>query len=99
MSDGRNFTQYTPACETWPKNMSSNQARRAMMGNAAAIIDMNRQMAERMDGYHYMSACFDTKSSGTALPEETHMVCDSRQCKMVPGVTGGLGLGTRGVKR
>lgn len=70
-----------------------------MMNNAAAIIDINRQMAENMDGYHHNAVCFDTATSGTALPEENRLVCDERRCDMVPGVAGGLGMRPFGIKR
>jgi hypothetical protein len=63
-----------------------------MMKNAAAIIDINRQMAETVDGYHHNAICFGTNTSGTALPEENRLVCDERRCDMVPGVAGGLGM-------
>ena len=99
MSDGRIFTQYTPACEARPASVSSNQARRAMTKNGAAIIDANRQMAETMDGFHHMAVCFDTTTSGTVLPEEQRLVCDERRCDMMPYVPGGLGLRTQGVVR
>lgn len=95
MSDGRNFTQYTPGCEIAPPNMTSNQARAYMIANAEKMMERNRLLANR-DGCT-TTGCFDMTSTGTALPELSYMTCDKRTCSIVPGQPRGLGMGRRAV--
>ena len=92
MSDGRNFTQYTPTCQSMPANMSSNQLRAYLVSNAEQLIAYNRDIASRQG---CTMSCFDLSNSGTALPEVEYMWCDKRKCHTVPGYNMGLGMGRK----
>ena len=67
------------------------------MANAERVMEQNRQLAARMNGYHCMSKCFDLASSGTRLPEVQYMHCDKRKCEVIPGRREGLGMGRQAI--
>ena len=95
MSDGRAFTKYIPGCELAHPEMSSNQARAHLIANAEATIRRNRELA--MHGGCAYGCEFDpAKTTGTAHPELSYMVCDARKCRVVPGYAGGVGMCPRG---
>jgi hypothetical protein len=95
MSDGRQFTNWTPNCTLYWKPTevgklgSSYDQRMWMINNADKLINEQRNS---LPGGACVP-CFSTNEQGTVLPEQDAQVCNSRYCEFSTNNNMGLGLG------
>jgi hypothetical protein len=96
MADARHFTDYRPNCHVnnLIKNdnevFNSYEYRLFLTRNADQLIDANRQYAFLKNG---VSECKSPYNQGTMLPEETKVVCNKQNCRVVMNNENGLGQG------
>lgn len=97
MSDGRNFTDYTPKCtyaayqQQQNKFKSNYEQRQYLIHNANKLMSDEIKMAERkLD----CSGCNPSKVN-TMLPEQNMVECNKRTCSFKPINPNGLGTGRK----
>lgn len=90
MSDnGRAFTNFHTRCAVLGQTMSTYDKRMYFINNAEKLINQ-----DRVDLYARLgcSPCYGYNDVGTAVPEQSQVVCDGRTCTIK--ITNPCGLGT-----
>ena len=96
MSDARHFTDYRPDCHVNNMLRSDNEIfssynyRLFLTRNADKLMDSNRHHAFLKNG---VTECKQPYNVGTMLPEESKVVCNKQNCKVVQNDPQGLGQG------
>lgn len=96
MSDGRNFTDYTPSCMSYTgannKFKSSYDERQFYIHNATELMKKNEKYAVEKNG----SCCsYNFDEAGTMLPEKNMITCDGNTCSSKMVNKDGLGDGRK----
>ena len=96
MDDGRHFTDYRPSCDVNNSIRNGNNLtnsflyRKFLTENAEKLIEIGNKHAYSKNG---LFKCKTPYEVGTMLPEAEKVICDSKSCRVVENVKGGLGLG------
>lgn len=96
MSDARHFTDYRPDCHVnnllrHDNNIfNSYEYRLFLTRNANQLMDANRKHAFLKNG---ISECKPPYETGTMLPEESKVICNEQNCRVVQNDPNGLGQG------
>ena len=96
MSDGRNFTDYTPNCMSYTgsnrKFKSSYDERQYYIHNANELMNKNEKYAIDQNG----NCCsYNMNESGTMLPEKNMISCNGKTCTSEMVNENGLGDGRK----
>ena len=96
MADGRHFTDYRPNCYVNNLLRANNRVknsfefRQFLTDNADSLMEMNRAYACQKN---CCGPCKEPFSSGTMLPEQSTVKCNSETCTQVLNDPKGLGQG------
>ncbi len=86
MSDGRVGTDYRPKCEANMPVGTQFATRQFMQRNASEIMHLSRKRQAQQTG---AGLSFDSR---TDVPAASYVRCSPNECKMMPNVSGGVGV-------